>query len=247
MNSIARSSERPYWCFKSGLPAKANGRTGLSEHRDPDAHGLSGRSGLKEAASARLRSDKRHIVRAAEGIVMFYANKTESHWIVLTLLTAAMFAQGAPLRAAGPVSNNEGVVAAQQNEIKEAQEMLQYHGYYRGKADGVLDSRTQASIRAYQRAENLPVTGLLDVSTAGKLGTRPQRPEVVGHNDTTGKPSAFIRRAKGSGAKPLRKEARTIIAPDKGREGSEKTLEADDSHSKPRSGPSNFAAAHAQP
>ncbi len=42
------------------------------------------------------------------------------------------------------------------------QQTLQDKGCYHGKLDGVVGLRTRASIRAYQKAENLPVTGQLD-------------------------------------------------------------------------------------
>jgi peptidoglycan hydrolase-like protein with peptidoglycan-binding domain len=50
------------------------------------------------------------------------------------------------------------------------QQTLQDKGHYHGKVDGVFGLRTRASIRAYQKAENLPVTGQLDTQTAIKLG-----------------------------------------------------------------------------
>src|ERR1700738_2197728 len=44
----------------------------------------------------------------------------------------------------------------------------------RGEVDGVSGLRTWASIRGFQKAENLPVTGQLDPQTAAKLGVRPE-------------------------------------------------------------------------
>jgi len=39
-----------------------------------------------------------------------------------------------------------------------------------GKIDGFVGLGTRASVRAFQKAENLPATGQLDSQTAGKLG-----------------------------------------------------------------------------
>jgi peptidoglycan hydrolase-like protein with peptidoglycan-binding domain len=76
---------------------------------------------------------------------------------------------------------------------------LQDKGHYRGKIDGVLGLRTRASIRAYQKAENLPVTGQLDSQTAGKLGFAAEHLQEAGYKTARSKPSAGIKRSKGSG------------------------------------------------
>ena len=92
------------------------------------------------------------------------------------------------------------------------QQTLQDKGHYRGKADGVFGLRTRASIRAYQKAENLPVTGQLDNETAGKLGVTPEVREEIGYETTHGKPSAGMRWAEGSRGtgKTLRKQSRDL-------------------------------------
>jgi peptidoglycan hydrolase-like protein with peptidoglycan-binding domain len=61
--------------------------------------------------------------------------------------------------------------------------------------------RTRASIRAYQKAENLPITGQVDAHTAAGFGVRPESTwgtspsggREVGHRN---KPSAGIRLTK---------------------------------------------------
>ena len=66
------------------------------------------------------------------------------------------------------------VSAADNKDIEKVQQSLTDKGYYHGSADGVLGSHTRASIREYQKSENLPVTGRLDAETAGKLGVGPE-------------------------------------------------------------------------
>ena len=90
---------------------------------------------------------------------MFLASKVG--WAVaFTLLTTGMLVQGFPRSATGSDSNNEGVATfVMKSEIKKVQETLRDKGHYGGKVDGVFDLRTRASIRAYQKAENLPITG----------------------------------------------------------------------------------------
>jgi peptidoglycan hydrolase-like protein with peptidoglycan-binding domain len=61
----------------------------------------------------------------------------------------------------------------------------------------VFGLRTRASIRAYQKAENLPVTGQLDTQTAAKLGVTAERDEH-GYETTQAKPSAGVKWTEGS-------------------------------------------------
>jgi peptidoglycan hydrolase-like protein with peptidoglycan-binding domain len=110
------------------------------------------------------------------------------------------------------------------------QQILRDKGHYRGEVDGVSGLRTWASIRGFQKAENLPVTGQLDPQTAAKLGVRPEGRKETGYETTKGKPSAGIKWAKGSGrkSKTLRKAVKTVAAPERARE---KTLQAEnDNH-----------------
>ena len=101
------------------------------------------------------------------------------------------------------------------------QEILRDKGHYRGKIDGVLGLRSRASIRAYQKAENLPITGQVDARTADGLGLRPEstwgnsesgeRDVRHGSNRTSGeivkdKPSAGIKRVQRRATNLSRKE-----------------------------------------
>ena len=165
---------------------------------------------------------------AAHGEVMFLASKIGSARIALTLLTTAMLVQGFPRSAAGSDSNKDGVVVfVVKNEIKKMQETLRNKGHYRGKVDGVFGLQTRDSIREYQKAENLPITGQVDTRTAAELGVRPESTwanskstgrevgpgsDIVGSEINKDKPSAGIRRAEGRASKTSRKEASRAIA-----------------------------------
>jgi len=118
---------------------------------------------------------------------------------------------------------------AHPDDVIRMQQTLHDEGYYRGKVDGVFGLRTRASIRAYQKAENLPVTGQLDIQTAGKLGITAEIRDESGYETTQGKPSAAIKWAKGSGRarKPPWKAAKTVAAPESGRADREKKLQAE--------------------
>jgi len=159
---------------------------------------------------------------------MFLASKIGWVGIAFALLTSGMLAQDFPRRPAGS-DCNKGVPEPQQNEVKRMQEALRNKGHHRGEVDGVLGLRTRASIRAYQKAENLPITGQLDTQTAGKLGVRPVGREETGSETTRGKPSAGIKWAQGSRrtSKTLRKTVTAVAAPESGRVNREKTLQAE--------------------
>jgi peptidoglycan hydrolase-like protein with peptidoglycan-binding domain len=56
-------------------------------------------------------------------------------------------------------------------QIKEAQAGLAKAGYYKGEPTGVYNKQTRKAIRAYQKANNMPVTGRLDDELLTKLRT----------------------------------------------------------------------------
>jgi hypothetical protein len=49
-----------------------------------------------------------------------------------------------------------------QDLAKRVQSELTRRGYYHGEINGVIDSDSRQAIRAFQKAEDLPVTGLID-------------------------------------------------------------------------------------
>ena len=106
------------------------------------------------------------------------------------------------------------------NAVKQVQQTLQDEGHYRGKIDGALGLRTRASIREFQRAENLPVTGQLDVQTAGKLGVTPEVRTETSYETTKDKPSAGIKWTKDSRrpSRARRSAVKRVAAPESGRE-----------------------------
>jgi peptidoglycan hydrolase-like protein with peptidoglycan-binding domain len=171
---------------------------------------------------------------------MSLANKIGSAGIAFAFLTTGISVQGFPRNPAGSDSNKQGVATfVTKNEISKMQETLLIKGHYRGKVDGVFGLRTRASIRAYQKAENLPVTGQVDALTADRLGIRPEANwdnsksagQEMGHGSDRAvgeikrdKPSAGIRRAERRTNKTLRK---TGPGPESGRGDREKTLQAE--------------------
>jgi peptidoglycan hydrolase-like protein with peptidoglycan-binding domain len=104
-----------------------------------------------------------------------------------------------PTPLASRVSLSIGAPAdAPSNDIEKMQQTLQDRGQYHGKIDGLPGLRTRASIRGFQKAESLPVTGELDVQTASRLGVSPEVREGTGRETTLDKPSAGIKWVNGS-------------------------------------------------
>ena len=141
---------------------------------------------------------------------MLLAGKAAWAGIVFLLLTTGRSGPlPTPLASAANLGKEMPSVA-HPDDVKKMQETLKGKGHYRGDVDGVFGLRTRASIRRFQEIENLPVTGQLDGQTAVKLGVRPEGREGIGYETTQGKPSAGIKRARGSGrtSKTLRKTLR---------------------------------------
>jgi peptidoglycan hydrolase-like protein with peptidoglycan-binding domain len=140
-------------------------------------------------------------------------------FILILLTTGVSRPHRTPLSAE---TNAREVIrtVGEEDDVKEMQRALADQGHYRGKVDGTFGLRTRASVREYQKAENFPITGHLDVQTAAGLGVRPestwgnsQSPgRQVAHQD---KPSAGTRRVENRTSKTQRKEvpqARSAIA-----------------------------------
>jgi peptidoglycan hydrolase-like protein with peptidoglycan-binding domain len=56
------------------------------------------------------------------------------------------------------------------DQIRQVQEALKAKGHDPGPVDGTMGAETQEALRAFQKAEDLPVTGQLDSETISKLG-----------------------------------------------------------------------------
>ena len=141
--------------------------------------------------------------------------------IVFLLVTAGSSGpRAAPPRAATNLIQ-EGPTLQYQNDAKSAQQALHDTGHYRGKVDGAFGLRTRASIRAYQKAQNLPITGQVDAQTATGLGVRPESTRgtsqsVGGEVGHLNKPSAGIaltkRRTSKAQSKQVAQERNAINA-----------------------------------
>jgi peptidoglycan hydrolase-like protein with peptidoglycan-binding domain len=164
---------------------------------------------------------------------MLLAGKAACSGIVFILLTIGVSGPRPTPLALGANFPEGAPAVRNRNDVRKMQQTLQDKGHYRGEVDGVFGLRTQASIRGFQKAENLPVTGQLDTQTADKLGVSPEGREDTGDETTKSKPSAGIKWAKGSRrtGKPLRKPVKTAADPESGRRSREKALQAEnDTH-----------------
>jgi peptidoglycan hydrolase-like protein with peptidoglycan-binding domain len=146
---------------------------------------------------------------------MFLVSRTVKTGIVCVLLISGMLVASLPSFAAVSEPSQEASAVVHQNDVKRMQQALHDRGHYRGKVDGVIGLRTRASIRTFQKAENLPTTGQLDSRTASKLGINPEsrssstgaRWDAVGGRErpgnqaAKGKPWAGTRLAKGTSRK----------------------------------------------
>ncbi len=137
---------------------------------------------------------------------MFLASKAAWAGIALLMLTWGISRPRRTPIAAGANVSKEVPTVVQRNDVKKIQEALQGNGQYGAKVDGVFGLRTRASIRGFQKAENLPVTGRLDTETAGKLGVMREGRDETGDEATQGKPSAGIQWTEAS-----RRASKTLL------------------------------------
>ena len=71
-----------------------------------------------------------------------------------------------------PGINQKGTAELSKNDMRAVEEALQTKGYKPGKIDGVADDETRAAIRAFQKANGFPVSGMVDQKTADRLGVK---------------------------------------------------------------------------
>ena len=141
---------------------------------------------------------------------MFLVSKAAWAGIIFILLTTAISGSRPTPVASGPNLSKELPAVEHWNDVKNKQQTLQDKGHYSGKVDGVLGLRTRASIRGFQKAENLPATGQLVPQTADKLGVAPESHGKCGSASAQAKPSAGTKWAKGS--RRARKTLRKAVA-----------------------------------
>ena len=130
---------------------------------------------------------------------MLLASKVAWAGVVFLLLATGISGPRTMPLTSGVDISNAGPAVPHPNDVMSMQQTLLDKGHYRGKVDGVFGLRTRASIRAFQKAESLPVTGHLDKETAGRLGVRPEVRQETRFVTTQDKPPAGTKWAKGSG------------------------------------------------
>jgi len=87
----------------------------------------------------------------------------------------------------GPDASSQGMTVTS-DHIKQAQDALKAKGLNPGTG-GKLDPQTQQALSEFQRANNLPATGVLDEKTAEKLGVTMSTPRSSMPMEKTGVPS----------------------------------------------------------
>jgi hypothetical protein len=101
-----------------------------------------------------------------------------------------------PERMERPSTGDQNMVISS-DDIKKAQDALKAKGLTPG-ADGRMDAKTQQALRDFQKANKLPVTGVLDEKTADKLGVNKSSSSDVrpiperGTSDKSSKPNSSV-------------------------------------------------------
>lgn len=93
-----------------------------------------------------------------------------------------------PERVENPDAGKQGMAGTSADNIRKAQEALRAKGLNPGSVSGTMDAKTQQALRDFQKANNLPVTGVLDQRTAQQLGVtldgEPRVPQQQGPGNT---------------------------------------------------------------
>ena len=66
----------------------------------------------------------------------------------------------------------QGAARMSTEDIRKLEQALQAKGHNPGPVDGIMDKQTEDALRAFQKANNLAVTGVVDKETAAKLGVQ---------------------------------------------------------------------------
>ena len=70
--------------------------------------------------------------------------------------------------------DNSSTPTANADQVRAVQEALKAKGHDPGPVDGTMGAETQEALRAFQKSQDLPVTGQLDPETIAKLGVGSQ-------------------------------------------------------------------------
>ncbi len=87
--------------------------------------------------------------------------------ISLTALVFCFLLSGISKTVTLPVYSQQG---SQGTEVEEIQRVLQEWGLFKGEITGYFGTATESALRAYQRSNNLPETGIADEATLKKMG-----------------------------------------------------------------------------
>lgn len=85
-----------------------------------------------------------------------------------------------PRKIALPVYSQQG---SSGREVEEIQKVLQEWGLFKGEITGYFGTATESALKAYQKTNNLPETGVADEETLKKMGiTIGQKPSATDAN-----------------------------------------------------------------
>lgn len=150
------------WLFAAGTADAETLRTGMS---GPAVTAL--QQSLADAGYFARTADGDYGSTTAKAVALFQ----EEHGLRATG-TADDATQDRIRRAKGKSRRGGGVVMTEGNrgaDVSACQHRLADRGYLSGAADGVYGPATTAAVRAFQKAQDLPVTGIVDEKTMEAL------------------------------------------------------------------------------
>ena len=120
--------------------------------------------------------------------------------LVLGAASAWPQTSGSTSGVGGAAGSDKSSMSGQmsQDQIKKIQQALKDKGHDPGPIDGNMNARTQQALRAFQKSQNLTVTGTLDSSTASALGVAPS--SAVGSGSSSSNGTGSSRSGSGTGS-----------------------------------------------
>jgi carboxyl-terminal processing protease len=94
----------------------------------------------------------------------------DGNWIHKTGIEPTVPVQQPKLYNTHPIQAEESLKLDMNNEqVKNAQDILEGIGYEPGRTDGYFNDQTQMAVKAFQRKSGMAVTGIIDAKTASAL------------------------------------------------------------------------------
>jgi hypothetical protein len=151
--------------FQTGLASVTNGRSAVGRRFNQGGAGVSAnRAAFASASGRRWSGNGNNWHRRHCDNVVFIGGFYPYSWYYPWYDNYGYYSSAQAVVYDSTASYDDGSLVAQ------LQSRLAGRGYYRGAVDGVMGPETRRAIRAFERANGLPVDGLIDDQLLSTMG-----------------------------------------------------------------------------